>query len=420
MERAVEDRLGSVARRRRAHAALRREDICFFDYRRYAFLIEEGNEGFARSEHRQHLSRIELRIRTERVRRRLYTFLLRRSERPESVLDLVAKLREDSARDIRRVLCAEVYADALRTYQLDDLLDLFEQRLAGVGKEKVGFVEKEHHLRFVHVADLGQCLEELRQHPEEEGGVELSVRDEVARVEYLDDAAALFVSHEPVAYVQIRLAEERIAAVHLQSHDAPRDDVERRARDLAVVSRKLRRMLADEADHRFEVLEVDEEQLVVVGYLEDYSKQIALQIVQLQYPRHQKGTDFGNSRPQLDSVLSEYVPKRYGIAVIIEIRLSQAEALDALLHVLIVLARKHHAGDVALDIGHEYRDSRVAERLGEDLQCDCFSCAGRARDEAVAVSHLRQYIDVVAGVVIGDPEKIIEIHFCSPFSDQKV
>ena len=278
----------------------------------------------------------------------------------------------------------------------------------------MGFVEEEYHLRFFKIADFGQSLEELGQHPQKEGRVEFSVGDEVARVEYLDDSAALIVRHEPVAYIEIRLTEERIAAVHLKRHDAPRDNIERSARDLAVVSRQLVSMLANEPYHRLEVLEVDQQQLVVVRDLEDDRQKVALQIVELQDPGHEKGTDLGHRRPQLDAVLPENVPERHGIAVVVEVRLSEAEALDPLLHVLAVLAGKHHSRDVALDVSHEHRNARIRERLGEDLQRHRLTGTRRTRDQPVAVRHLRQNIDVVARVVVGDPEKIIEIHLLSP------
>jgi hypothetical protein len=77
------------------------------------------------------------------------------------VLDPVAELAEDDIRHVERVLADEIDADALRSDQPDDLLDLVPQRLRTISEEEVGLVEEEDELRFVGIARLRHRLEQL-------------------------------------------------------------------------------------------------------------------------------------------------------------------------------------------------------------------------------------------------------------------
>ena len=80
--------------------------------------------------------------------------------------------REHGVGNVERVLGDEIDADALRADQAHHLLDLLEQRLGRVVEQEMRLVEEEHELRLLGIADLGQLLEQLRQQPEQEGGVE--------------------------------------------------------------------------------------------------------------------------------------------------------------------------------------------------------------------------------------------------------
>ena len=60
-----------------------------------------------------------------------------------------------------RVLSYEIDPDPLGADQAGHLFDLVHQRLGGVIEQQVGFIEKEHQLRFVRIAYFGQFLEQL-------------------------------------------------------------------------------------------------------------------------------------------------------------------------------------------------------------------------------------------------------------------
>ena len=82
------------------------------------------------------------------------------------MLHTVGELGEHIVGDVGRALADEVYADALRADELDDLNDLLDECLGAVGEQQVRLVEKEYHARLFKVADLGQFLKKLRQHPQ--------------------------------------------------------------------------------------------------------------------------------------------------------------------------------------------------------------------------------------------------------------
>ena len=152
---------------------------------------------------------VELRIRPQRVGGGLHRLLIARREGAQRVLHAVAELSQHRVGDVGRALGDEVDADALRSDQPHDLLDLLDQRRRRVGEQQVRFVEEEHQRRLVGIADLRQPLEQLRQHPEQEDRVELRRPDQLVGRQDVDHAAALAVGLQQIVDVEHRLAEER-------------------------------------------------------------------------------------------------------------------------------------------------------------------------------------------------------------------
>ena len=94
--------------------------------------------------------------------------LIVRGERAQRVLDARTQLGQHGIGHIGGQLGAEEHAHALGTDQLDRLLDLIHERLGGVLEQQVRLVEEEHQLGLVDVADLGQVVEQVGQHPHQE------------------------------------------------------------------------------------------------------------------------------------------------------------------------------------------------------------------------------------------------------------
>ena len=84
----------------------------------------------------------------------------------------------------------------------------------------MSLVKEEHHPGLVQIPHLRQHLEELREHPQQEGGVEGGVVHQAPAVQNIDHAPAK-LSLEPVGDVQGRFCEELLAALGFQGSNAP-------------------------------------------------------------------------------------------------------------------------------------------------------------------------------------------------------
>jgi hypothetical protein len=67
-----------------------------------------------------------------------------------------------------------------------------------------------------------------------------------------------------------------------------------------------------------------------------------------------------------------------------------AELLIPGIDLFVLAASLRHTGQVALDIGHENRNTSGAETLGKALKRDGFTRTGRAGYHTVAIRHLRE------------------------------
>ena len=167
----VHDRL-ALLRRDRPDPRRRRPDHDALDHGRRAAAFEERHQRFALAEFHDDAGGIELRVGPEGLRRRRHRLLVARREGAQRVLHAVAQLGEHLVRHVDRVLRDEIDADALGADQADHLLDLVHQRLRRVVEQQMRLVEEEHQFRLRQVAGFRQLFKQLRQHPQQEGGVE--------------------------------------------------------------------------------------------------------------------------------------------------------------------------------------------------------------------------------------------------------
>ena len=104
---------------------------------------------------------------------------------------------EHGIRDVNRILSDEINPDALRADQPYHLLDLVHQRLRRIVEQQMRLVEEEHELGFRWVAGLGQFLEQLGQHPQQERRIQPRTLHQFVRGQDIDHAAAIPVgAHE--------------------------------------------------------------------------------------------------------------------------------------------------------------------------------------------------------------------------------
>ncbi len=88
----------------------------------------------------------------------------------------------------------------------------------------------------------------------------------------------------------------------------------RRRRDVAVFCLELLRVVGDVLERGSQVLEVEEQEAVVVGDLEDERKHAFLRVVELEDPREQERPHVRHGRPDRMTLLAEDVPHTAGHA----------------------------------------------------------------------------------------------------------
>ena len=194
-----------------------------------------------------------------------------------------------------------------------------------------------------------------------------------------------------------------LAALRFQFQQAALDRADGRRRNIAVFSGEGLGVLADEGEHRPQVLQVEQQQAVVVGHLEHQVEHAALRVVEVEHATQQQRSHVGDGGAHRVAHLTEGIPEGDGIALVLEA--FELELLDALGDLGIAAAGLRQAGEVALHVGQKAGHADVGKVLGQGLQGDGLAGAGGAGDESVAVGHLRQDVEW-GGVVLGDEQRV--------------
>ncbi len=216
-------------------------------------------------------------------------------------------------------------------------------------------VEKEHQLGLVEIARLGQFLEQLRQQPEQEGGVELGRIQQLVGSQDVHHALPVLGLDE-VIQVEHGLAEEHVGALRLQRHQPALDGPDRGRRDIAVFGGELPGVVAHVLQHGAQVLGVEQQQPAGVGDAEDQVEHALLGVVELQHARQQQRPHMGDRGAHGMALLPEHIPQGGGAGA--PHRLGQAEFGQARLELVGELARLGNAGQVTFDVGHEDRHAQ--------------------------------------------------------------
>ena len=248
-------------------------------------------------------------------------------------------------------------------------------------------VEEEHELGLVAVADFGQALVQLGQQPQQQRRVHLRRLHQPVGGEDVDHALAVD-GLQQVVDVQHRLAEELVGALLLEREQPALDGADRGRRHIAVVGLEFLRVVPDMLEQRAQVLEVEQQQAVVVGDLERQRQHAFLRFVEIEDAGEQQRSHVGDRRAHRVALLAVQVPEHRRAAG--EGGRVDPDQLQALVELGRRAAGLAHAGQVALDVGHEDRNAQRRQALGDDLQRDGLAGAGGAGDEPVAVGKRRQ------------------------------
>ena len=154
-------------------------------------------------------------------------------EGAQRVLNSVAELAEHVVVDVLRHLRDEEHADAFGTDQAHGLRDRLDERLRRPVEQQVRLVEEEHELRLRQIADLGQRMEQLGQHPHQRGREQLRLVLHRRQLEARDDAATVGRRPHEVGDLEHRLAKELVAAAVLEADKRAQQDTDGLRREAA-------------------------------------------------------------------------------------------------------------------------------------------------------------------------------------------
>ena len=269
-------------------------------------------------------------------------------------------------------------------------------------------VEEEDEAGLVGVAHLGQPLEEGREHPQQEHGIDLRALDEAGGIEQVDVATAVGRAGKPVIELQAGLAEEDVASLVLDGDERALYGAHRLGGHVAVRRLVFLGVLQDIGEHRAQVLEVDEEESLVVGHAEDDVEHALLHVRKAQEAAEQGGAHVRDGDAHGDAVAAEHVPDAHGTALEGELVLLDAKEVHALAQVVRDGTALGHARDVTLHVCHEHGDARVGEALGQDLEGHRLARARRAGDEPVAVGLVEE--QTAGHVPLSDPDFVVHEH----------
>ena len=154
--------------------------------------------------------------------------------------------------------------------------------------------------------------------------------------------------------------------------------------------------------HGAQVLQVQQQQAVGVGDLEDDLQHPGLRVVQVQHAREQQRTHVRDRGAHRVPLFAEHVPQRGRAGE----RLGRGQA--TLLHrrgqLALEFARLADARQVALDVRQEHRDAEAAEAFRQFLQGDRLAGAGCTRDETMPVGQPREQ-EGLCLAVLGDQHR---------------
>ena len=215
-------------------------------------------------------------------------------------------------------------------------------------------------------------------------------------------------SADQVLDVEGGLAEEVVGALFLQHQQAALDGAGRGGRDVAVLGRQFLAAARDLGDHRAQIFQVEQRQVLVRRDAEHDVEDAFLDFVEFEQAGEQQRPHVLHGRADGMALLAEDVPEHDGeggVGVVLE-----ADLLGALGQERLRLALRRDAGEVAFHVGGEDGDAGCRKTLGEHLQRHGLAGAGGAGDEAVAVGEPQHQAFVAAalvGVAVADVDQAV-------------
>ena len=137
----------------------------------------------------------------------------------------------------------------------------------------------------------------------------------------------------------------------------PLDGTDAGGADIAILQRKLRRILPDPDQHRLKVLHIQQRQPFFVGDAEGDVQHPFLHIGQPQHPRQQQRPHLGRSGAHGHALLSENVPEDRGVGLVIDLNADRSGAfLKGRVQFRIPAPGLRNPRNIALDVRQKDRD----------------------------------------------------------------
>src|SRR5690606_31785672 len=136
---------------------------------------------------------------------------------------------------------------------------------------------------------------------------------------------------------------------------------------------------------RLQVLEIQQQEALLIGPGEYAVERGQLIVIEVQQAGQQQRSHLAAGRAQWLAAVTEDVPGRHGhrFGLPLQPRHQRPSLVDT--------GRRRsggsHTGQIALDIGGEYRHAGSGKALGQYLQGDCLAGAGGPGDQTVTVAH---------------------------------
>ena len=277
--------------------------------------------------------------------------------------------------------------------QPDHLFDLFHQGPAAVVEQQVCFIKEEHNDRFIGVSPLRKQVIQLRQHPQQEGGVHRGIVEQPVRAQDVDlTPLAGRVHLDPVVDINGRFPEEYVAALVLQHAHSPLDGAHAGRGNITVFQGIFLRVLTHVDQQVFQILQVFQRDVLPRGHPERDIHHAALGLVQVQHPAHQQRTHVLHCRPDRNALFPVYVPVFCRIGGVFEHILRHAALPQPLIDRFRRGSVHDHAAQVALDIAQEHRNAKIGKAFRQHFQGYGLAGTRCAGDQAVAVCHGGQQI----------------------------
>ncbi len=178
-----------------------------------------------------------------------------------------------------------------------------------------------------------------------------------------------------------------VAALTFEREQLPLDRADGRLRHIAIFGREFVGVLGAPDEHRLQIAQIEQQQILFVGDPERDREHAFLHFVEAHQPREQQRAHFGDGGADRVPLFAEQVPEDHRIVAIGPCRVANfgGALRKRLMHLGGRTARHRHAGEVALYVGDEHRDAHRRKALGEALQGHRLAGAGRTGDQPVTV-----------------------------------